>query len=126
MLELSFIPKLALTIENVIFFATLIAFEVDDINRFGDYKKFHGYMGLIPSTYSSGNRTFHSRLTKQGNKYLRWAFVEAVWPAIRCNYELKKYYQRIKIREGANIATARRLATIAYRILKESRDYRLH
>lgn len=46
------------------FFATLIVFEVDDINRFANYKKFHGYMGLITSTYLSGNRTFHGRLTK--------------------------------------------------------------
>ena len=46
------------------FFATLIVFEVDDINRFANYKKFHDYMGLIPSTYLSGNRTFHGRLTK--------------------------------------------------------------
>jgi len=110
------------------FFSVLIAYEVDDIGRFAHEKKFFSYMGLIPSTYSSGGRTFHGRLTKQGNKYLRWALVEAVWPAIRTDRELRAYYERIKARSGANpakVATARRLATIVYRVLSQRRSYRV-
>lgn len=110
------------------FFSVLIAYEIDDIRRFRHEKKFFSYMGLIPSTYSSGGRTFHGRLTKQGNKYLRWAFVEAVWPAIRKDSELKNYYEGIKKRKGANrakIATARRLATIVCRVLTQQRPYRI-
>lgn len=64
------------------FFSVLIAYEVDDIRRFSSEKKFFSYIGIIPSTFSSGGRTFHGRLTKQGNKYLRWAIVEAIRPAI--------------------------------------------
>lgn len=55
------------------------------------------------------------KLTKQGNKYLRWALVEAIWPAVRSAPDLGAYYQKVKARKGANrakIATARRLATI--------------
>jgi len=110
------------------FFSVLIVYEIDNINRFRHEKKFFSYMGLIPSTYSSGGRTFHGRLTKQGNKYLRWAFVEAVWPAIRKDQELRNYYEGIKKQKGANrakIATARRLATIVYRVLKQQRPYRV-
>lgn len=110
------------------FFSVLIAYEIDDIKRFRHEKKFFSYMGLIPSTYSSGGRTFHGRLTKQGNKYLRWAFVEAVWPAIRKDQELRSYYEGIKKQKGANrakIATARRLATIVYRVLTQQRPYRI-
>jgi transposase len=108
------------------FFAVLIANEVDDIGRFAHEKKFFSYMGLIPSTYSSGGRTFHGRLTKQGNKYLRWALVEAVWPAVRSDNELRAYYEGLKERKGPNpakIATARRLATIVYRVLSQKRPY---
>ena len=100
---------------------------VDDIARFANEKKFFSYMGLIPSTYSSGGRTFHGRITKQGNRYLRWALVEAVWPAIRSDTELRSYYHRLKARKGPNpakIATARRLATIVYCVLSERRTYR--
>jgi len=122
--------KLLKTIPGVgEFFAVLIANEVDDITRFANEKKFFSYIGIIPSTFSSGGRTFHGRLTKQGNKYLRWALVEAIWPAVRTDPELGVYYQRIKVKKGANpakIATARRLATIVYRVLLQERPYRVY
>lgn len=110
------------------FFAVLIAYEVDDIHRFAQEKKFFSYLGLIPSTYASGGRTFHGRLTKQGNKYLRWALVEAVWPAIRTDSQVRSYYERIRAHKGPNpakVATARRLATIVYRVLSQRRPYRV-
>jgi transposase len=111
------------------FFAVLIANEVDDISRFATEKKFFSYIGIVPSTFSSGGRTFHGHLTKQGNKYLRWALVEAIWPAVRSDPELGAYYQKVKARKGANpakIATARRLATVIYRVLSQDRSYRVN
>jgi transposase len=119
--------KLLQTIPGIAeFFGVLIAHEVDDVSRFSNEKKFFSYIGIVPSTHSSGGRTYHGRLTKQGNKYLRWAFVEAVWPAVRADPELAAYYSRIKVRSGPNpakIATARRLATIVYRVLSQRRPY---
>jgi transposase len=119
--------KLLETIPGIAkFFGVLIAHEVDNVSRFPSEKKFFSYIGIVPSTYSSGGRTYHGRLTKQGNKYLRWAFVEAIWPAIRTDPELATYYSRIKARSGPNpakIATARRLATIVYRVLNQRRPY---
>lgn len=108
------------------FFALLIAHEVDDVSRFSNEKKFFSYIGIVPSTYSSGGRTYHGRLTKQGNKYLRWALVEAIWPAVRGDPCMAAYYAKIKARSGPNpakIATARRLATIVYRVLRQRRPY---
>lgn len=108
------------------FFAVLVAYEVDDINRFDNAKKLAAYAGLVPSTYASGPKTRHGHITKQGNKYLRWAFVEAVWPAIASSPDLKHYYLRIKQKHGANsakVATARRLLSIAYHVLREQRAY---
>jgi transposase len=110
------------------FFALLIAHEVDDVSRFSNEKKFFSYIGIVPSTYSSGGRIYHGRLTKQGNKYLRWALVEAIWPAVRGDPGMAAYYARIKARSGPNpakIATARRLATIVYRVLRQRRPYYL-
>lgn len=108
------------------FFSVLVAYEVDDVRRFRNEKKFFSYIGIIPSTFSSGGKTFHGRLIKQGNKYLRWALVEAVWPAIRVDAELRAYYEKRKVEKGANlakIATARRLATVIYRVLYQRRRY---
>jgi len=110
------------------FFAALLCHEIDDVNRFRDDRKLHAYAGLVPSTYASGNRVVHGHITKQGNKWIRWAMVEAVWPAIRKDRELRAYYERLKIKKGANcakVATAKRLLTIVYRILKDKRYYQV-
>jgi len=108
------------------FFSVLVANEIDDISRFSDEKKLCAYAGLVPSTYASGGKVFHGRITKTGNKWLRWAFIEAVSPAIKADADLYAYYQRLKINKGANaarVATARRLLTIVYRVLNQERLY---
>jgi hypothetical protein len=54
------------------------------------------------------------------------AAVEAVWPAIQSDHDIRVHYERRKKRKGANmakVATARRLLTIIYRMLKEDRAY---
>jgi transposase len=109
-----------------VFFSVLVAVEIADISRFEDEGKLHSYAGVIPSTHSSGEKTYHGRIVREGNRWLRWAAVEAVWPAIRADYDLRLYYERRKKRKGANmakVATARRLLTIIYRMLKENRAY---
>jgi transposase len=108
------------------FFSVLIRYEVDDIGRFRSAKKFASYTGLVPSTYASGDRMMHGRLTKQGNKWLRWAFVEAVTPAITRSPWLRWYYERIKARRGAKdarTATARKLAELVWTVWTEKRAY---
>ena len=108
------------------FLSVLVAVEVADVNRFENSGKFHSYAGVIPSTHSSGGRTYHGKIVKEGNRGLRWAAVEAVWPAIRADFDLRCFYERLKKRKGANsakVATARRLLTIIYRMLKENRPY---
>lgn len=108
------------------FISVLVRYEVDDISRFRDAKKFASYTGLIPSTYASGDRMMHGRLTKQGNKWLRWAFVEAVRPAITSSPWLRRYYEKIKKRLGSKdacVATARKLAELAWTVWTEKRFY---
>src|SRR5271156_6323253 len=74
------------------FLSVVVRWEVDNIERFGEAKKFASYTGLVPSTYASSNRTVHGRLTKRGNKWLRWAFIEAVTPAVRSSAKLRAQY----------------------------------
>jgi transposase len=108
------------------FFSVLVATEIGDVRRFEKAEKLHSYAGVIPSTYTSGDRSYHGKMIKQGNKWLRWAAVEAVWPAIRSDFDLKLFYQRRVRRKSANsakMATAKRLLTIIYRVLKERREY---
>jgi transposase len=107
------------------FFARLIDAEIDDISRFRTPKKLAAYAGLVPSTYSSGGKTYHGKIIRQGNKWLRWAFVEAVTPAIASDSELRAQYDHLKFRgvNKARVAIARKLLTIAFQILRDRRAY---
>jgi len=120
----------AARIDTVPGFATmlsvLMAVEIADVRRFSRPAALHSYAGVIPSTYSSGERCYHGHITKQGNAWLRWAALEAVTPAIKKDFSLRVLYSRLARRKGANVAkvaVARRLLTIIYRVLTEKRDY---
>ena len=69
------------------FFSVLILYEIDDVSRFSDERKLCAYAGLVPSTYASGGKVFHGRITKTGSKWLRWAAIEAAQTAVRSNPE---------------------------------------
>lgn len=108
------------------FLSVLIRWEVDDISRFPTAKQFASYTGLVPSTYASSKRVVHGGLTKQGNKWVRWAFIEAITPAVRSSPTLACFYQKLKQRRGvkdARAATARKLAELTWTIWTEQRCY---
>lgn len=98
----------------------LIVVEIDGMARFASAGQLASYAGLVPSTYSSGTVTRHGPITKQGNRWLRWALIEAVWPAIQRDAALRRFYERIKSRRGANpakVATARKLCGLVFQVL---------
>jgi len=107
--------------------SALAALEIDDIDRFPTRAKFASYSGLIPSTFASGGKVYHGDLIPNGNRWLRYTFIEASWVAIRSSSAYcRSYFERIKHHKSSNVAIvalARRLSEIAYRCLKEERAY---
>jgi len=53
--------------------------EVCDWRRFARAASVMGFVGLVPSEYSTGDRTHRGHITKAGNKHLRAQLVEAAW-----------------------------------------------
>jgi transposase len=108
------------------FFSVLIRWEVDNIQRFSSAKKFAGYTGLVPSTYASGGQVRHGGLTHQGNKWVRWALIEAVTAATMHSPGLRRFYLKMRGRRGAKdarTATARKLAELVWTIWTQRRCY---
>ncbi len=106
--------------------AAVIALEIDNIKRFAAAPKLAAYAGLVPSTYASGGKVFHGRLLPMSNKWLRWAFVEAAWIAIRYSPYFKSFFESRKRHKGAHtaaVALARRLSDIVWHVLTEERIY---
>jgi transposase len=119
--------KLLATIPGIgITLATLISTEIDGIERFNSASKLCSYAGLVPSTHSSGGKTYHGKITSEGNRWLRWALVEATIPASNGDAEIKARLDGFRQRKGANVAKtamARWLLKIVYHVLKERRPY---
>lgn len=107
--------------------AAVVVSEIDDIARFKSAQKLCGYAGLCPTTSSSGGKTHQGRLMRHCNKWLRWGFVEAAWAAVGCSAYFGDYYKSKRaLGKKANtaiIATARRMARIAWQLLTEGRDF---
>ena len=106
--------------------AVLIRYEIGDINRFSSAKKLCSYAGLVPSVYSSGGKTYHGRITKQGNRWLRSILVELAQRATMRDMTLRQHYNKVKSRGGsrkARVAVARKLLEIIYKVWKEKRPY---
>ena len=107
--------------------AAVVASEIDQIERFAHPKKLLAYAGLVPTTHSSGGKTYHGPLMPMCNKWLRWAFVEAAWVAVGCSNYFGGLYRQHRARgKGANTAiviVARRMAEIAWQMLQHRRPY---
>lgn len=106
--------------------APLIRYEVDHIERFRTSRKFLCYCALVPGLYASASRSHTTGILKQGNKFLKWAFIEAVSPAVRSSVVLRAYYTRIKGKSGhhaARVAVARKIARIAYHVMKDNKEF---
>ena len=54
-----------------------IAAEVGDFHRFCHPRKLSGYLGLVPSEWTSDERRRLGRITKAGPGHARWLLVEA-------------------------------------------------
>ena len=65
--------------------------------------------------------------TNDENRVLvRKSFVEAVAPAVFCDPDMRACYERLEFANGANrakVATARRLLTIAFSLLRDGRSH---
>jgi len=120
--------RLVATIPGVGYYsALLILAEIGDINRFPNGKKLCSWAGLVPSTYSSGGRTYHGHLTKQGSGWLRWILTQAVPHAARGTSQLGAFFQRVARRGGRNaakMAVARQMLIIIRRMLVRGEPFR--
>jgi transposase len=101
--------------------------EVGDINLFDTSKQLVAYAGLATSTKQSSETVRHGGITKRGRKRLRTVCIQAVLAMVnRTRTPLMSFYQKKKREKGAGkaiCATARKLLTIIFVLLKKGLDY---
>jgi len=103
-----------------------IMLETGDISRFKKAGNYASYCRCVNGArYSNGKKKGKTN-TKNGNRYLSWAFTEAANFAIRYNDTVKKYYQRklakshIMVAKGA---VAHKLARACFYVLRDGVEF---
>lgn len=106
--------------------AMIILTEIEKINRFSNFDQFCSFIGLIPSTNSSGEKENIGEITHRGNNFLRSAIVESAWIAARRDMSLNKSYHDYCNRMEPNkaiIRIARKLLNRIRFVLKNNQPY---
>ena len=101
---------------------------LDDPHRFENGRQVSAYFGLVPRQYQSGETDRNGRITKRGNPLARTILVECAWASLKYNPWAKGIYDRIcgkqKTRKKkAAIALARKIAVIAWAMLRDEKDW---
>ena len=107
--------------------AIRLALEWGDVNRFKRKEEFAGFLGLVPSDYSSGDQEHRGHITKQGNRSVRRWLVETAWVAIRHDPALLEKFRRVLRNCGSKkkaiVAVARKLALRLRKVLLSREPY---
>jgi len=107
--------------------ALTIMLEVGDINRFPKVGNFTSYCRCVPSRRLSDGKSKGSGNRKNGNRYLSWAFTEAVHLGRRYNERFRRYYNRKVAQANTSLATkalGNKLARICYYIMRDQVPFR--
>ena len=107
--------------------ATILA-EIGDINRFKSSSALVAFAGIDPTVRQSGEfSSTHNHMSKRGSPYLRHAIFLVATTCSFHNSPLNAYYKK-KRDQGkhhltATGAVARKLTTIIYAVLRDSKPY---
>lgn len=106
--------------------AVIIAETGADMNVFDNSSKLSGWIGLRPKNDESAGKYKSTAITR-GNKYLKAMLVQVAWAATRRKGSyFKDKFNRLSIRKSAKkalIAIARKIAVVAWNILKDLKPY---
>jgi transposase len=96
-----------------------------DVSRFPTEKHFASWLGVSPRQYES-NKTKKKRGPRKGKNRIAIALRMAAQGLAKTKSPLAMFYKRIKSRiggKGAITATAHKLASLVYRMLKYGKEY---
>jgi transposase len=106
----------------------MIISEIGDINNFTSADQLLAFAGLDPSVYQSGQfEASHTKVSKRGSKYLRWAIHQASSIIWQWDKTFKEYYLK-KINEGKHHYVAighidKKLVRVIFSLLKNKKTF---
>lgn len=120
--------RLLMTLPGVgVAVAQTVLAALGDISRFRTADHAASYLGLVPSTRQSADRSYHGPITKHGSGHARWMLVQAAQHLASHPGPLGHFFRRLakkKNRNVAVVAVARKLVVIAWHMLRNNEPYR--
>jgi len=110
--------------------AAVYVLVVRNPERFSSGRQVGAYLGLVPSLYSSGQTHVLGRITRHGNRQLRFLLTMAAGALMRTRRDspLKRWALELAARVGrkkARVALARKLASVMWSMWKHERPFEL-
>ena len=101
---------------------------IDDPHRFKSARQLSSYLGMTPKQYQSGQTDRSGRISKREPRMLRSLLLECAWGSTRYNAWSKQTFARIHggsrtRRKKAGIALARKLAVVAWAMMRDETDW---
>jgi transposase len=104
----------------------ILLVEIEDIARFENCDKLAGFIGLIPTCHSSGERENKGKITPRRHNSMRKTLVESSWIAARRDPALSLSFSRYCKRMEPNKAItriARKLVNRIFFVLTTQQKY---
>jgi transposase len=131
--ELSCCMKYLMTIPGIgwIVASQLLA-RIGDWRELQNIRELAGFLGLVPTENSTGERIDRGSITHSGDPRLRSKLIQGAWSAIRQDAELREFYRSVCRRHPRNVAArvaivavARKLTVRIAVVLMKQRPYEL-
>ena len=109
--------------------AYVLATELGTMQQFANVKRLASFVGLTPSEYSSGDKTWKGAITRQGNSRLRYLLIEAAWKAVRKDPEMQRFFAGLSARtskQKAIVAVARKLLIRVRALVRTKTNYQIN
>jgi transposase len=110
--------------------ATHLVARLGDPALITNVRQIAGFLGLVSSEHSTGDKQNRGEITRAGDSRLRNKLIQSAWVTIRKDPELREFYHRVYQRHAkkvaarkAIVAVARKLTTRIYAVLKEQRPF---
>jgi transposase len=110
--------------------ATHLVARLGDPSLITNVRQIAGFLGLVSSEHSTGDKQNRGEITRAGDSRLRNKLIQSAWVSIRKDPELREFYSRVYQRHPqkvaarkAIVAVTRKLTTRIYAVLKEQRPF---
>jgi transposase len=115
--ELSQSIKYVMTVSGIgwIVASQLLA-RIGDWRELKNVRQLGGFLGLVPTENSTGEKTDRGSITHTGDKRLRAKLIQAAWSAIRQDGELREFFRSVCRRHPRNVAARVAIVAVARKL----------